>query len=441
MEMGTVLVEQDHVPWLSARKPAINFFYWDRYSMYLRRRSWPPQVVSTLDRVTDEILDQLGNPELENSWKRRGLVVGNVQSGKTATYTALCSKAADAGYRLIILLTGTLENLRRQTQERLDEGFVGLDSSNILKQKHSRRVVGVGLIDSRRSAGVFTSRQRDFNKEILNALNFRLNVFIEPVLVVVKKNKRILENLENWLRNFNADSSGRIDSPLLLIDDEADNASINTNSQDNDPTAINERIRSILHLFTRTSYVGFTATPFANIFVDPDTEDDMLGHDLFPRDFIYCLDAPSNYTGPSVVFDEDSRLLRPIRDAEASFPPKHKSSLIVEDLPGSLHEAIRTFIIATTIRDLRGAGPSHRSMLVNVSQFTNVQDQVARLIDLELRSIQQDIRNYSQLPPGEALRIESISELRRTWEREYQSAGFSCQLFRKVCLRALSWLS
>ncbi len=425
MEIGTALVEQDHVPWLSARKPAINFFYWDRYSMYLRRRSWPPQVVSTLDRVTDNILDQLGNPELGNSWKRRGLVVGNVQSGKTATYTALCSKAADAGYKLIILLTGTLENLRRQTQERLDEGFVGLDSSNILKQKHSRRVVGVGLIDSRRSAGVFTSRQRDFNKEILNALNFRLNVFIEPVLVVVKKNKRILENLENWLRNFNADSSGRIDSPLLLIDDEADNASINTNSQDNDPTAINERIRSILHLFTRTSYVGFTATPFANIFVDPDTEDDMLGHDLFPRDFIYCLDAPSNYTGPSVVFDEDSRLLRPIRDAEASFPPKHKSSLIVEDLPESLHEAIRTFIIATTIRDLRGAGPSHRSMLVNVSQFTNVQDQVERLIDLELRRIQQDIRNYSQLPTGEALRIESISELRRTWEREYQSAGFS----------------
>jgi hypothetical protein len=128
----------------------------------------------------------------------------------------------------------------------------------------------------------------------LNAPGFRLDVFTEPVLVVVKKNKRILENLENWLRNFNADSSGRIDSPLLLIDDEADNASINTSSQDNDPTAINERIRSILHLFTRTSYVGFTATPFANIFVDPDTEDDMLGHDLFPRDFIYCLDAPSN---------------------------------------------------------------------------------------------------------------------------------------------------
>lgn len=438
MEMGTVLIEQDHVPWLMARKPAIDPFYWNRYSMLLKKLSWPPQVVSTLDRITDEILDQIGNPELGNTWKRRGLVVGDVQSGKTATYTALCSKAADAGYKIIILLTGTLENLRRQTQERLDEGFVGRDSSTLLQQKSTgySRKVGVGLIDSSRSAGVFTSRQRDFNREIVNALGFTLNAFTEPVLVVIKKNKRILENLRNWLRSYNADSSGRIDSTLLLIDDEADNASINTRSQDNDPTAINEGIRSILRLFTRTSYVGFTATPFANIFVDPDTEDEMLGHDLFPRDFIYCLEAPSNYTGPSAVFAEDSRLnmLRPIGDAGGSFPPRHRSSLIVEDLPESLREAIRTFIISTTIRDLRGEESGHRSMLVNVSQFTLVQDQVAGLIDLELRNIQQDIRNYSQLPPSEALKIESISELRRTWEREYQGAGFGWPSVQKGLL-------
>ncbi len=437
MEMGTVL-EQDHVPWLMARKPAINPFYWSRYSIFLKKLTWPPQVVSTLDRITDEILDQIGNPEMGNSWKRRGLVVGDVQSGKTATYTAICSKAADAGYKLIILLTGTLENLRRQTQERLDEGFVGLDSSTILQQRSTgrSRKVGVGLIDSSRSAGVFTSRQRDFHREILNALGFRLDVFREPVLVVVKKNKRILENLENWLRSYNADSSGRIDAPLLLIDDEADNASINTSSQDNDPTAINEGIRSILHLFTRTSYVGFTATPFANIFVDPETEDEMLGHDLFPRDFIYCLEAPSNYTGPSAVFAEGSRLnmLRPIEDAEVSFPPRRRTSLIVENLPESLREAIRTFIISTTIRDLRGEESGHRSMLVNVSQFTLVQDQVARLIDLELYSIQQDIRHYSQLSPGEALSSKNISELRRTWECEYQDAGFSWPIIQKGLL-------
>src|SRR6185503_2528925 len=141
--------------------------------------------------VSDDILDLVGDPEREGAWSRRGLVVGDVQSGKTATYTAVTAKAADAGYRLIILLTGTLESLRRQTQERMDEGFVGFDSSGILNKIRNNRAVGVGMIDARRSAGVFTSRERDFSKSFVNALGFRLDSFKEPVLVVVKKNRRI----------------------------------------------------------------------------------------------------------------------------------------------------------------------------------------------------------------------------------------------------------
>lgn len=360
MNMGIALVDHGHVPWLSARKPDIDPFYWSRFEVWLKRKSWPPLVVSTLDRVSDEILDLIGNPIRPAPWARRGLVVGDVQSGKTASYTALACKAADAGYRLIVLLTGTLENLRRQTQERLDEGFVGLDSSEFLQQqgRGRNRTVGVGLIDSRRTAGVFTSRSKDFNKTLLNALGFRLDIFNEPVLVVIKKNKRILRNLEQWLRGYNADHNGKIDAPLLLIDDEADFASINTNAQDSDPTSINEAIRSVLQLFTRSSYIGFTATPFANIFVDPETEDEMLGHDLFPRDFIYCLDPPSNYMGPLAIFDEETGfdMLRIIEDADLSFPPRHKSTHVVDSLPGSLREAVLSFIIATSIRDLREKG-------------------------------------------------------------------------------------
>ena len=120
--------------------------------------------------MTDDILDLVGNPTQATPLKRRGLVVGDVQSGKTATYTALCCKAGDVGYRLIILLTGTLESLRRQTQERLDEGFVGLDSSGELRKIRSRAAIGVGLIDGRKDAGVFTSREHDFKKALLNAL-------------------------------------------------------------------------------------------------------------------------------------------------------------------------------------------------------------------------------------------------------------------------------
>ncbi len=424
MNTGTALVAE-HAPWLSALKPSIDPFYWDRFYKFLQKKDWPPRVVSTLDRVTDDILDLVGNPTQATPWKRRGLVVGDVQSGKTATYTALCCKAGDVGYRLIILLTGTLESLRRQTQERLDEGFVGLDSSGELRKIRSRAAIGVGLIDGRKDAGVFTSREHDFKKALLNALGFRLDSFKIPVLVVVKKNKKILEHLERWLTEFNAGAGGFIDAPVLVIDDEADSASVNTRSAAEDPTAINTRIRALLRLFTHSSYVGFTATPFANVFIDPDNVDDMLGSDLFPRDFIYSLEAPTNYMGPQAVFGEEPKvnMLRGIEDADAIFPPKHKNTLIINDLPLTLLDAARAFLLSNTIRDLREEGPTHRSMLVNVSAWTNVQEQVRTLLHSWLSQVQQDIRNYSQLPPTEALKNETIAALHATWQAEYDGLG------------------
>jgi hypothetical protein len=428
MDEGTILVEEDFVPWLADRKADIDTFYWERLRAWLGRRDWPPLVVNTLDRVTDDILDTTGDPHKEGTWKRRGLVVGDVQSGKTATYTALCCKAADAGFRLIILLTGTLESLRRQTQERLDEGFVGLDSSDFLQgpQVRLERVIGAGELDRRRMAGVFTSRSKDFNRQFMTAHNYRLDAFSEPILLVLKKNKRILENLELWLKSYNAGPDGKISRPLLLIDDEADSASINTSGSTTSPTAINERIRSLLALFHRSSYVGFTATPFANVFIDPDTADTMIGDDLFPRDFIYALEAPTNYRGPPALFgDPLDETLRYIEDADATFPAGHKSSHSVTELPPSLAEAVRSFMLATTIRDLRQEGPTHRSMLVNVSRFTAVQDQVAGLIDAGVRDLQRDIRNFAGLTPQEALAVPSLAELHDTFQREFANEGFT----------------
>jgi hypothetical protein len=420
MDTGTAIAEP-YQPWLPARKAEIDPYYWNRYADYLRVGRWPPRVISTMDRVTDDILGLLGNPAVESAWERRGLVMGDVQSGKTSPYAGLICKAADAGYRLVILLTGTMENLRRQTQERLDAGFVGLDSSGLLSRERTNREVGVGLIDRTRTAGVFTSRSRDFSTDLMNQLGFRLNAFREPVLLVVKKNKRILDNLAGWLRSYNAGLGGVIDTPMLLIDDEADNASINTNPDMQLPTAINERIRTLLHLFTRSSYVGFTATPFANIFIDPDTEDQMRGNDLFPRDFIYALEAPTNYLGARVIFGEDGAIdcLRSIEDADLSFPAWHRIDHVVGVLPESLLNALRVFLVANALRDLRNEGPTHRSMLVNVSRFTNVQNQITELIDDSLRQMQQDIRNFSQLPPREACRNRTIADLKRAWETEF----------------------
>jgi Z1 domain len=425
MDLGTALVAIDYAPWLANRKAEIDPYYWERFRKMLLRDGRAPLVLTTLDSVTDDILDLTGDPLHPGRWARRGLVIGHVQSGKTEAYTALICKAADAGYRLIILLTGSLENLRRQTQTRLDEGFVGLDSSDRLKVQAANRAVGVGLIDRRRAAGVFTSKSRDFSKALMNQLGFRLDAFVEPVLVVLKKNKRLLENLHEWLAGYNAGQDGRVSAPLLLIDDEADSASINTAAEGDDPTKVNEQIRKLLTLFTQSAYVGFTATPFANVFIDPDSDAGMLGDDLFPKDFIYALESPSNYWGSEKVFGLGDRPVWPIEDAEPFFPSGHRADYFVPGLPESLIEAVRSFVLATTIRDLRQQVPPHRSMLVNVSSFTRVQDQVATLIEDYLRALQRDIRNFAALDEADAMANPSIASLQRTWETEFREAGFT----------------
>jgi Z1 domain len=423
MAVGTYLVGREHVPWLSARKARIDPYYWQRHRDWLLKEGRPPQVVHTLDQVTDDVLDLMGDPTVTAPWSRRGLVMGDVQSGKTGTYTALTSKAADAGYRLIILLTGSLENLRRQTQERMDEGFVGFDSSGKLTAKVVQHRVGVGMIDARRAAGVFTSRTRDFNRQLLEQLGFRLDAFSEPVIVVMKKNRNILENIENWLRALNAGADGKIAPPMLMIDDEADSASINTAASEHDPSTINRSLRRLLQLFHHSSYVGFTATPFANIFIDPETDGAMLGDDLFPRDFIYTLETPSNYLGPVAVFGEDDSITRTVLDAEPTLGGL-KSGSSVEALPESLMRALRSFLVVNAIRDLRAQSATHRSMLVNVSAYTNVQSQVATLLGLALEEIQREVRLYARLDPSEALPSTEVQALRDEWASEHNDGSY-----------------
>lgn len=440
MDTGEGLQAEDIKPWLDSRRATIDPFYWTRFHNYLQK-DWPPDVLRKFNRVTDSILDLCGNPDAkEEAWKRRGLVIGDVQSGKTASYTGLCCKAADAGYRVIVLLTGTLESLRRQTQKRLDEGFAGLDSSEFLPSKGSKgvgrqRAVGAGLDNQKRFAAVFTSRTKDFNKDVLNSRQLTLRAVCEPVLFVVKKNKSIIGNLTTWLQAYNADSSGKVQESLLVIDDEADNASVNTNKEDADPTAVNRCIRNLLNLFTRSTYIGFTATPFANVFIDPDTTDkDFYKEELFPRDFIYTLDAPTNYIGASRIFGIDSdsanKFIRELDDAEDVFPLKHKNTLIIEKLPRSLYTAIKQFILINVIRDLRGDQTAHRSMLVNISRFTHAQDQARDLIYAALEEMKQHIRSYSGVNNKSSENDTTLSELYSLFMEEYQDCGFGWERIR-----------
>ena len=428
-QLGSVLVHREHVPWLESARQHIEPYYWDRYRQYLMGRGFPPDVVTTLDSVTDRILGFMGNPRNPDSWDRRGLVVGQVQSGKTANYTGLVCKAADAGYKLIVIIAGVHNNLRNQTQHRIDEGFVGSDSTQRLSRpgQQGELWIGVGALNHGRHPFTFTSAARDFNKATATSVRIpSLNDLNEPAVVVVKKNSRVLQSLTEWLQTQRArGGSNTIDAPLLLIDDEADNASINVKYGRNEVSRINGQIRDLLVLFQRSTYVGYTATPFANIFIDPDSDDDMKGEDLFPRSFILSLDPPSNYFGPQSMFlqhdglPSDDPFIRHITDNEDVLPLKHSIDLQAYSLPESLLSAIRTFILARAIRLKRGHRNQHMSMLVNASRFTGVQGQLRLRIHEALADMKRSIRVNSSLLPERALHDPELRMLHEVWNSEY----------------------
>jgi len=382
--------EERRRPWIKEKKATIDWKFWNRYRDYLQiEKNFSNTVIGQLDRLTDRTLDGLFDPELNVAISKYGLVVGQVQSGKTANYTGLVCKATDAGYRLIIVLAGTLNNLRSQTQLRLDEGFLGFDTQHERAFRENNLWIGVGRIDQKGVAHSLTSSLSDFNAGAANAIGINFNTN-EPIIAVVKKNGRILDRLLQWLSAQSVEIDGRRvirNKSLLLIDDEADNASINTNPENDIATKINRSIRDILRLFDKSAYVGYTATPFANIFI-PIAEDE-----LFPRDFIINIPAPSNYIGPDKVFgfrivedNEDSDSVLPIVKRIDDFleiiPNGHiKDDTLPETIPDSLKLAIKCFILTCAIRRLRGQADVHNSMLVHVSRYVRWQNRIRELVE------------------------------------------------------------
>ena len=315
-KLGFEFKDEDSHPWLSEAEDSIEWFYWNRYRRYLvRDKKWAPAAVKSIDRDSRNILDLMANPLECGSFTRRGLVVASVQSGKTANYIGLISRAADAGYRIIIVMAGVHNVLRNQTQARLEDGFTGFNIENSTVEP-----VGVGKGSQARRPIACTSREADFSTERAKALRcIQPTQTNEPFLFVVKKNSKSLQQVIEWL-----DASNSQDQPLLLIDDEADNASINgkykLEKRENEPTKINGQIRNLLNLFNKACYVGYTATPFANVLIDPSVDSDEYGKDLFPSNFIYTLEESSDYFGAKKVFgdyDEPThKHLRFIDDAD-----------------------------------------------------------------------------------------------------------------------------
>jgi hypothetical protein len=446
MAQGTILEDkQDHISWLPDRKAEINWDFWDRYRRYLEEeKGWSPTTVDRLEQLTDSILERMEEPQRSGDWSRRGMVVGQVQSGKTSNYTGLICKAVDAGYKLIIVLAGMHNSLRSQTQLRLDEGFLGWDSQNNRAFDTGNRFIGAGLIPTGkqlRALPVTSSAEKgDFSKKIADQCGAAPGG-ADPILMIVKKNNTVLNNLVKWALNWaNADPQlGRKvvrNSPLLIIDDEADNASVNTKEvrlndtgiprEEQEATTINKLIRQLLHSFEKTAYVGYTATPFANIFIHDKVDTSEHGKDLFPRHFIVNLPTPSNYVGPVQVFglDADSStdlesvsgldIVRIVEDQDEWMPTGHKKEHVPPYLPTSLKEAIRVFILSCTVRLWRGQTKVHNSMLVHVTRFKDVQELVSQLIKDELTSLQRRLR-YSE---GNAL-IQVLDEFKYLWNTDF----------------------
>ena len=417
-------ITSDCEPWLAGRKSEIDFFYWNRLRDFLIDEDvLPPNVVSRLDSETDRILDGCGNPDSPDPWFFRGMVMGHVQSGKTTNYSALITKAADAGYKVIILLAGLTNSLRSQTQQRIDEYFIGRKSVYNAAAQAPLRIRNFG--NGRNKDPDFgTTREQDFSKERA-VIGAPFSALREPKIFVIKKNKSVLENLNTWI---NDQAHGQqVDYPLLLIDDEADNASINTNKDPKRSTAINSLIRELMKKFRQSSYVGYTATPFANIFIEPDSQDEMQNDDLFPKNFIHALEAPDNYCGADRIFSNDGdlrdQMVTEIDDYVDILPLGHKKDWPLECLPPSLEFAIRSFVIARTIRVLRGDGTKHCSMMINVSRLNDIQAKVEGLVYIYLKELKDAITVSAR--STDPLGDPKIAELCETFESSFSDVEFT----------------
>lgn len=412
-----------HVDWLNASRKR-DWLYWRRYRDF-QEDKLSDVVVDGLDEATNNILELLEDPLRTGVWDRRGLVVGHVQSGKTSNYSGLICKAADAGYKIIIVLAGMHNNLRSQTQIRLEEGFLGYETTD---DRGAGKAIGVAHFGDDLKTNSATTRADNGDFSRLAAKRFHgISPEERPWLFVVKKQKTVLTALRNWLQTRVADATDIDDGrklitklPLLMIDDEADNASVDTGEQflDEDgnlneeyqPKTINSLIRQVLHAFTRKAYVGYTATPFANIFIHHKGATAKEGPDLFPSSFIINLAAPSNYVGPARLFGRMTKegrigalpLTRDIVDnydpqtGSGWMPPKHNKNHTPtyngqESIPPSLRDAVYSFVLACAARQLRGQGSQHSSMLIHTTRFVAVQNLVREQVEGIVRRMRQKI--------------------------------------------------
>lgn len=392
---------------------------WDRYAQFLElEKGLEYSVVDGISHDTLDIIDRLPSPKKNPRFDCRGLVVGDVQSGKTANYSGLLARAADAGYRVIIVAAGGTNALRKQTQMRLERDFADRNSD---RHTGGTRVGAYGEVPY--TLDSWTSVDRDFtgNNSIVNyaALNDDNVVFM-----VVKKNGTVLKRIIETFKTMRTQTPAAFSrSALLFIDDEADYASVNANEDDN-PTVINDRIREILHMFDKSAYVGYTATPYANVFINPTGDEEKFkNEDLFPRDFICCLKSPDNYLGASKLFltpTSENHLIQGIAPEDDFKRRLKKSATGKVAMPASLEDALCVYIIAHAIIRCRKE-LSHleiTSMLIHVDRLKKGHEKLKKLVERKFSTYKAElgINAWGEISEQN---LPCLARLQKVWNEQY----------------------
>lgn len=427
----------DDKGWWTNRRNSedVQLEYWTRYYNYLRKKpSWSLPAINDIDISTDDVMDSIANPQAAGSLVRMGMVFGYVQSGKTAHYLGLINKAFDAGYRIIIILSGIHNSLRSQTQSRIDEEVLGYETSleALEDQNRERNAIGVGIGRNNQVQEILQSiTTRDEKGDISKSTE---GVTMHPPILIVTK--KIAPVLRRILRYFKKNPIAEVidgkkvipsQFPALIIDDEADQASVNTNEcfdedgnliEDYNPSTINSLIRELVQVFQRRTYIGYTATPFANIFIPPNVETEKHGFDLYPRDFIVRAPRADNYVGAREFFgirgDENTPampLCRDIIQGAGYLGKGTKKDDPVGPLPRELKQAIKFFLISTALRNCRGQINKPNTMLIHIVRFVGQQNIIKKKVK---QYYDEEIENYIQYGDSGI-----HDELKKIWETDY----------------------
>lgn len=430
-----------HEDWLPNLDRA-NWIYWPRLRDHLLTRPLrplPEAIVRSVDGVTDRVLGATEDPATADRFTTKGLVLGYVQSGKTTNYSALIAKAADVGFKLFIVLSGIHDGLRLQTQKRLYRELISVESGKPLDASHK----WVAFTANKLKGGDFDPGNVDV--AALTGPN--------PKLMVVKKNVTVLRRLLTWLDELPAETKKTL--PVLIIDDEADQATPNTGGNrpapdseeaegqdlgdEAEPSKINEHIRRLVNSFARVCYVAYTATPFANVFIDHKAIDRVAGNDLYPRDFIVDLPMPDGYFGAETIFGradaDDPNELDVIRyvpdDDVPRLVPAKRDPAFAPELTSSVRQAFLDFVLAGAAMAQRGMAEAPASMLIHTSYLTAVQNQLTTAITEDLVGAIKDEWRYNRKGSG----LEA--ELRERWESDFRGVTRSIDVARDVLFDAV----